>query len=81
VEDQFGGLILNLGCNRARNSIFFHTLELYWHTKTMVDLGMFPKDEDFRQLKGRMEALEIQNEFIMEVLTWMNPIWVGISLL
>jgi hypothetical protein len=47
VEHQVGGIILDLGCTRTRNSKFYRTLELYWHTKTMVALGMFPKDEGF----------------------------------
>jgi hypothetical protein len=70
VEYQVGGLIPDLGCTRTRNSKFFRTLELYWHTKTMVALGMLPKDEDFRQLKRRMETLEAQNAYLMEVVTW-----------
>ena len=51
VEDQIGDLIQGLGCTRTKNFIFFHTLELYWCTKTMVALGMLPKDGDFKQLK------------------------------
>jgi hypothetical protein len=69
VEHQVGGLIPDLGCTRSRNSKFFHTLELYWHTKTMVALGMLPKDEDFRQLKHRMETLEAQNAYLLDVVT------------
>jgi hypothetical protein len=72
VEEEVGGLILDMGCTRTKNSIFFCTIELYWHTKTLVALGLFPKDEDFRQLKGCMEALEIQNTYIMEILSWME---------
>lgn len=34
----------------------------------MVALGMLPK-EDFHQLKGRMEALETQNAYLIEVVT------------
>jgi hypothetical protein len=48
---------------------FFHTLELYWHVKTMVALGMLPKGKDFRQLKGKMEMLEIQDEYLLKVIT------------
>jgi hypothetical protein len=58
VEEQVGDIIPNLGSTKTRNSKFYRTLELYWHTKTMVALGMLPKDQDFRQLKQRMETLE-----------------------
>jgi hypothetical protein len=51
VEHQVGGIIPDLGCTRTRNSKFYRTLELYWHTKMMVALGMLPKEQDFRQLK------------------------------
>jgi len=57
VENEVGGLIPDLGCTKIRNSIFFCTIELYQHTKSLVSLGLFPKDEDFKQLKGCMEAL------------------------
>jgi len=36
----------------------------------MVALGMLPKDEDFRQLKHRMETLEAQNAYLLTVVTW-----------
>lgn len=58
VDFQVDGLIPNLGCTRTKNSKLLCTMELYWHTKMMVSLGMFPKEEDFLQLKGHMEALE-----------------------
>jgi hypothetical protein len=54
-----------------RNSKFYRTLELYWHTKTMVAIGMLPKEQDFCQLKSRQEALEIQNAYLTEVVTWL----------
>jgi hypothetical protein len=38
VEEQVGGIIPDLGCTRTRNSKFYRTLELNWHTKTMVAL-------------------------------------------
>jgi hypothetical protein len=47
VEAQVGSFILDLGCTRTRNSKFYRTLELYWHTKTMVAMGMLPKEKDF----------------------------------
>lgn len=71
VDEEAGGLVPGLGCTRTRNSIFFRTVELYWHTKTLVALGLLPKVEDFKQLKGHIEALEIQNAYIMEILSWM----------
>jgi hypothetical protein len=71
VDFQVGGVILELGCSRTKNSKFFHTLELYWHVKTMVALGMLPKDEDFFQLKSIMEMLESQNEYLLKVVTWL----------
>lgn len=57
VDFQVGGLIPELGCSRTKNSKIFHTLELYWHTKMMVALGMLPKHEDFCQLKSKMKML------------------------
>jgi hypothetical protein len=36
----------------------------------MVALGMFPKDEDFHQLKHIMETLEAQNAYLLSVVTW-----------
>jgi hypothetical protein len=45
VEQYVGGIISYLGCTRTHNSKIFKTLELYWHTKTMVALGILPKDE------------------------------------
>jgi hypothetical protein len=59
VEHQVGGIIQNLGCTKTENSKFYMTLELYWHIKMMVALGMLPKDQEFWQLKRRMEALEV----------------------
>jgi hypothetical protein len=71
VEALLGGLIPDLGCTQSRNSKFFQTLELYWHTKTLVALGMLPKEQDFHQLKRRHEALEIQCAYVAEVVTWL----------
>jgi hypothetical protein len=71
VDLQVGRVIPDLGCTKTQNSKFFHTLELYWHVKMMVALDMLPKDEDFRQLKGRMEMLEIQMEYMSKVITWL----------
>jgi hypothetical protein len=64
VEVEVGGIVPDVGFTHSTNSIFFRTLELYWHTKTLVALGMLPKDEDFGNIKSRMEALEIQNAYI-----------------
>jgi hypothetical protein len=36
----------------------------------MVAMGMLPKEQDFRQLKSRKEALEVQNAYVSEVVTW-----------
>jgi len=48
MEFQVGGIIHDdLGCTRTKKSKFLYTLEIYWHTKTMVALGMLPKEEDF----------------------------------
>jgi hypothetical protein len=71
VEEQLGSFIPNLGCTRSRNSIFFQTLELYWHTKTLVAIGILPKEQDFRHLKSKQEALEIQCDYVSEVVTWL----------
>jgi hypothetical protein len=71
VEAQVGSFIPDLGCTRTRNSNFYKTLELYWHTKTMVAMGMLPEEQDFHQLKSRKEALEIQNAYVYEVIIWM----------
>jgi hypothetical protein len=71
VEEQVSGIITDLGCTRTRNSKFYRTLKLYWHTKTMVALGMLPKDQDFRQLKQRMESLEEQNSLLMMMFSWL----------
>jgi hypothetical protein len=40
VEAEVGGIVLNVGCTRSRNFIFFRTVELYLHTKTLVALGL-----------------------------------------
>jgi hypothetical protein len=71
VEEQVGGIILDLGYTRTKNSTFFRTLDLYWHTNTMVALGMFPKDQHFRQLKQRMESLEEKNNPLMNMVQWL----------
>jgi hypothetical protein len=70
VEAQVGSFIPDLGCTQTRNLKFYITLELYWHTKTMVAMGMLPKEQDLYQLKSRQEALEIQNAYVSEVVTW-----------
>jgi len=44
VEEKMGGIIPYLGCTRTGNLKNCRTLELYWHTKTMVALGMLPND-------------------------------------
>jgi hypothetical protein len=59
VKVEVGDIVPDVGCTQSKNSIFFRTVELYWNTKTLVALGLLPKDEDFRKLKSRMEALEI----------------------
>jgi hypothetical protein len=33
----------------------------------METRGMFPKDEDFRHLRDRMETLETQNAYLLNV--------------
>jgi hypothetical protein len=71
IEAQIGDLIMDFGCSHSRNSKFFQTLELYWQTKTLVALGMLPKEQDFRQLKARQEALEIQTAYVVEVVNWL----------
>jgi len=38
----------------------------------MVALGILPNDEDFHQLKSRMEMLEFGNAYFLEVVTWMT---------
>jgi len=59
VDKEVGGIIPYVGCTRSKNSFYFWMIELYWHIKTLVALGLLPKDEEFRQIKGRMEDLEI----------------------
>ena len=59
VEEEVGDTIPYVGCTRSKNSIFFRMTELYWHTKTLVALGLMSKHEDFRQLKSHLEDLEI----------------------
>jgi hypothetical protein len=56
VDFHVGGLIPDIGCTRNRNSKFFCTLELYWHMKMMVSLGMLLKEE---------ERLHINNVFFL----------------
>jgi hypothetical protein len=65
IEQLVGGLILDLGCTRIRNSKFLRTLELYWNTKTMVALGMLSKEYEFSQLKHIMETLEEHNPYLL----------------
>jgi hypothetical protein len=60
-----------MGCTKTKNSKLFHTLELYWHVKTMVALHMLTKDKYFRFLKGRMEMPKIQMEYMSKVNTWL----------
>jgi hypothetical protein len=60
VEVQVEGFILDMGCDRTKNSNLYHTLELYWHTKIMVVMGMLPKEKDFFHLKRRHESLDIK---------------------
>jgi hypothetical protein len=38
--------------------------------KSMVALGMFPKDEDFHKLEHIMETLEAQNAYLLSMVTW-----------
>jgi hypothetical protein len=52
VDLQVGWVIPDMGCTKTQNSKLFHTLELYWHVKTMVALDMLPKDKYFCLLKG-----------------------------
>jgi hypothetical protein len=70
VDLKVGRVIPDLGCTKSRNSKFFHTLELFWHVKTMIVLDMLSKDEYFHQLKGSMEMLEIQMEHMSKVISW-----------
>ena len=44
VERQAQRIFLELSFSRYRDFHFYRNLELYWHTKTMVALGMCPKD-------------------------------------
>jgi hypothetical protein len=37
----------------------------------MVALGMLPKDEEFRQLKHKMETLEGKNDYPISMISWM----------
>jgi len=48
VEAEVCGIVPKVGCTCSKKSIFFRKIELYWHTKTLVPLGLLPKDEDFR---------------------------------
>jgi hypothetical protein len=67
IEQQVGGLISDLSCTRTHSSKFFYTLELYWHIKTMVALGMFPKDEYSPKLKHRVETLEEKKAYLLSM--------------
>ena len=40
LEMKLEGIIPDLGCTCTKNSQFYKTLELYWHTKSMVTMGM-----------------------------------------
>jgi len=46
-------------------------MALYWHPKTMVELGMLPKDQDFKNLKKSMESLEDQNNLLITMVSWL----------
>jgi hypothetical protein len=65
-----GDIIPNLGCTQTRESKFYRTLELYWHTKTMVAQGMLPKDQDYQYLNN-LEALEDQNILLITMVSWL----------
>lgn len=39
-------------------------------TQTVVVLGMLPKEQNFRQLKKRMETLEEQNTQLILMVSW-----------
>jgi len=64
-------MVANLGFSRYRDTKFYKKLELYWHTKTMVSQGMFPKYLDYRQVKQQLEALEEKTNFLLDVVSWL----------
>jgi hypothetical protein len=64
IDRQVGDIILDLGCTRNRDTKFHHTIELYWHTKTMVSQAQLPNEKYYMQLCQRLEALEHQNKLL-----------------
>jgi hypothetical protein len=48
---------------------FHRTIELYWHTKTLVAQDLLPKEKDYRQFGQRLEALEHQNKLLLSLVS------------
>jgi len=69
VGAQVGDIFLDLGCTQSRESKFYQTLELYQDTKTMVAHGMLPKDQDYKQFKQHLEALEDHNKLLLTMVS------------
>jgi hypothetical protein len=68
-EAHIGRLNPYMGFSHTRSSKLYRTLELYWKTKTLVFMGLLPKEKYFRKMKNRHKALEIQTAYVLEVIT------------
>ena len=44
MDEKVGEIVPDLGYTKNRDTKFHHTVELYWHAKTMVAQGMLPKE-------------------------------------
>jgi hypothetical protein len=51
VDMQVPDIVPNMSCTQNSDTKFHKTMELYWHTNTMVSQGILQKDQDYRQFK------------------------------
>jgi hypothetical protein len=70
VDEEVGGIVPDLGCTRNKDAKFNRTVELYWHVKIVVALGMLPKEKEYMKLIQCLEALEGQNKLLISMVSW-----------
>jgi hypothetical protein len=71
VDNQVAPFVLDLGSSIARDTKFFRTIEIYWHTKDFVAHTMLAKELEFKASRQRMEAIEVENNLLLSLVSWL----------
>jgi hypothetical protein len=69
VDNKASLFVLDLGSSIARNTKFFRTIELYWHTKDFIAQEMLAKELGFKVLRKRIEAIKAYHKLFLSLVS------------